>query len=325
MTTQYTVDLGAAAGFNPAQTQALLNILNPSLGALSSAALDAFEQQLTDLGTGKVGINSVTLDSASTPGHTLFDFNITGKPHEILHAGAGHDTIKGAAGDTIYGSTSSSGGALLIAGSGKEVLYAGAGSDTLRAGSGRDPFFGDAGNGEHFGPKPHYRVGEEEIERYWREPAAGRGRDEAHDANCEHDTQSGGASNVTMYGSTAPTGHALLIGGAGNSVLNGGVGSDTLYGGSGLSTLNAGYGHETMYGGAGLTVFVFDKAHFVNNDVIHGGRGLSILDLADFSGSDVSVNKNVLTGVTTVAFNGHSLTLNDITAVAFKDGVPHKM
>lgn len=66
--------------------------------------------------------------------------------HQTLSAGPGFDTIEGANGDTLYGSESSQGGALLLAQSGHETMYGGQGQDTMRGGSGHTTMYAGYAN-----------------------------------------------------------------------------------------------------------------------------------------------------------------------------------
>lgn len=277
MATQYTLDLALAASASDPALQAVISYLNPSIGALSNAALEEFQHQLeaiTSNGKGSVHLTNVVVDPASTSANPLFDLAYTGAPHEALQAGAGFDTLTGAAGDTLYGSTSPTGGAKLYAGAGHEVLFGGAGHDTLYAGTGHDTLYGGSGKETLYGSTAHGG----------------------------HALLEAGSGDQKLY---AGVGHDTLVGGSGN---------DTLYGGDGASTLIAGAGHDTLYGGNGPTTFEVSKATF-NNDLIVGGSGRNVLDLTDLSKSDVKIKTSH--GVTTVDFGSHHLTLEGVDKIEF--------
>jgi Ca2+-binding RTX toxin-like protein len=233
MATQYTLDLALAATAGDSALQAVISYLNPSIGALSHVALQEFQQQLeavTSNGKGVIHLTNVAVDPSSTSTNPLFDLAYTGAPHEALQAGGGFDTLTGAAGDTLYGSSSATGAAKLYAGGGREVLYGGAGHDTLYAGSGHDTLYGGSGAETLYGSTAHGG----------------------------HALLEAGSGDQALY---AGDGHDTLVGGSGN---------DTLYGGDGASTLIAGSGHDTMYGGNGPTTFEVSKATFNDDLIIGG-------------------------------------------------------
>ena len=233
MATQYTLDLSLANTASDAALQSILSYLNPSLGAMTPSALAEFQGQLEALspsGMGNVSLTSVTLDANATTVSPLLDIKVVGGPNTELSAGAGFDTILGSAGDTLDGSTSSFGGANLIAGAGEQTLYAGAGSDTLSAGSGSDTLYGGTGA----------------------------------------DTINGSSSrsgHALIYGGS---GDDLIKTGAGSDTVYCGTGDATVKGGSGASTVNAGSGHDSVYGGSGAMTFVVTAANFKNDSFTGG-------------------------------------------------------
>lgn len=280
MATQYTLDLALAPTMSDPALQSVISFLNPSIGALSSAALEEFQQQLESIastGAGKISLTHVVVDPNSTDANPLFDLAYAGSPNQALQAGDGFDTVTGGAGDTLFGSTSFTGGAKLYAGHGNGVLYGGAGSDTLYASNGQDTLYGGEGDQTLYGSTS----------------PGGHGLLEA------------GSGDQALY---AGSGHDTLVGGSGN---------DTLYGGNGSSTLIAGSGHDTMYGGNGPTTFEVSSATF-NNDLIIGGAGHSVLDLTDLNQSDVSMHTTG--GVTTVDFGSNELTLKGVNQITFANG-----
>jgi Ca2+-binding RTX toxin-like protein len=281
--TVYALDLAAAQTASNAAVQAILNTVNPTMGALTDAQLADFESQLAAIGSsGGISLQNVNIDAAeSTSTQTIYDTQFTLAHGVTAQAGDGFDTITATGGDTVWGSTSAEGGANIVSNGGANLLIGGAGADTLAAGSGND-------------------------------------------------TLVGGAGNETLTGSSSAKGGAELWGGSGDQVLKAGAGSDTLhagtgndtlYGGSGSSTVYAGYGHDTIYGGGSplsKTTVVVASDTF-NNDVIKGGPGTTILDLADLNKSDVAISTNSK-GVTTVSYEGQSLSLTKVSEVDFANG-----
>lgn len=283
MATQYTLDLATASAASDAALQSVISYLNPSIGSLSSAALEEFQQQLESIGSGgSVSLTQVVVDPNSTSANPLFDVAFAGTQGtsadpNVYQAGEGFDTITGVNNDVAYGSSSPFGAAKLIATTGNETLYGGQGNDTLYAGSGNDTLFGGSGDQTLVGSSSH----------------------------TGHALLEGGDGNQKLYA------------GQGSDTLYGGSGNDTLYGGSGASTLHAGSGHDTMYGGSGPTTFVVTQATF-NNDLIVGGTGTNVLNLTDLNASDVAVH--TANGVTTVDFGGNELTLKGVNSIHFANG-----
>ena len=149
MATQYTLDVSLAGTASDAAIQSVLSYLNPSIGAMSSAALQEFQQQLealTPSGAGTVNLTSAAVDPNSTDATPLFDLGVTGGPNEEISAGAGFDKIIGASGDTLDGSNVATRRRQSERRRGAEVLYGGAGSDTLNGGSGSDTLYGGTGD-----------------------------------------------------------------------------------------------------------------------------------------------------------------------------------
>lgn len=63
-------------------------------------------------------------------------------------------------------------------------------------------------------------------------------------------------------------GNDILVGLAGNDSLSGGAGADLLLGGAGNDTLTGGTGNDVLSGGRGADIFVFAEAGAANRDVI---------------------------------------------------------
>ncbi|MCW2275450.1 hypothetical protein GJ654_13455 [Rhodoblastus acidophilus] len=283
---QYALDLSTAQTVSDAAVQSILNTLNPSLGALSDEQLASFEEQLSSIGTGgSLTLQGVQIDQADSTGdHTVYNMKFAVGQGIEVQAGEGFDTISASGSDTVYGSTSATGAAKLVATGGDNLLFGGAGADSIYAGTG-------------------------------------------------HDTLVGGDGNQALYGSSSHSGAALLIAGSGDQILKAGSGNDTLmatsgddklYGGTGNSTLISGYGHDTMYGGSGplaKTTFVVTSDTF-DGDVIKGSMtgGTSIVEFADLNRSDVAINTDAKTGVTTVSYGGQSMQMSKVSEIDFANG-----
>lgn len=262
MATQYTLDLALATGATDPALQSVINYLNPSIAALPPDALAEFQQQLLSLtgsGTGKVDLTDVKVDVHSTPNNPLFDIAFTGQSNEVLQAGDGRDTITGAAGDTIFGSTSYTGAAKLYAGAGAEVLYGGAGKDTLYAGSGNDTLIGGAGNQSLYGSTKF--SGHALLE-------AGSGDQQVY-GGVGNDTVVAGAGHDTVYGGSGATTFQVSAANFNNDLFSGGTGKTTLD----LTNLNPTDVHVATkngvttvdFGGSTLTLKGVNEIDFANH------------------------------------------------------------
>ena len=97
----------------------------------------------------------------------------------------------------------------------------------------------------------------------------------------------------------------MIAGNAGNNVLNGALGDDTLYGGAGNDTFNDWSGNDTMTGGAGNDTFIFATGSgqdtITDFDATNSAEKINlsgvaqITDFADLSTNHMSqVGANVL-------------------------------
>jgi Ca2+-binding RTX toxin-like protein len=335
---QYTLNVASVASDSDAALQNILNILNPTIGAMSPQALAEFQAQLealAPLGTGEVTLEDVVVDPNSNAAAPLFDIKALGSPNQVLQAGAGSDTLLGGDNDTIYGSTAATGGASIQGASG-DVIWGGAGSDTLNAGAGYETINAGSGPETITGSSQstgHALIyggdGNEEIK-------AGVGSDTIYGGTGE-ETISGGSGADVLYGGSgddvikggsgpstiyAGSGAETITGGSGPTVIYGGAGDDKIYGGSGASTIYAGPGHDSVYGSnSAVTTFVVDAADFSNGSFTGGGgAGHSILELSDLTQSDVTLIKNGSGVVTGVEFGGSTITVKNITQIQFSDG-----
>ncbi|CAD5107743.1 peroxidase family protein [Zestomonas carbonaria] len=130
-------------------------------------------------------------------------------------------------------------GNLMVGGAGNDVLIGAAGNDVLIGGAGNDIMEGGSGDDTY----EVTEIGDQVIE------LAGQGIDTVW-AHVPSYTLGANVENL-IYGGTGNffgTGNALgnlIVGGAGNDVLNGGAGNDLLIGGAGNDTLVGGTGDDT--------------------------------------------------------------------------------
>ena len=89
--------------------------------------------------------------------------------------------------------------------------------------------------------------------------------------------------NIELLEVTGGAGDDVLTGGAGVDTLDGGAGDDTLYGGAGVDYLYGGADDDTLYGGAGVDIL--DGG--AGNDRLIGGAGVDTLDGG--AGTDTAV------------------------------------
>ena len=121
----------------------------------------------------------------------------------------------------------------------------------------------------------------------------------------------GGAEGDDVLGEIGGVGGQILLGLAGDDTINGGIGSDTLLGGSGADTINvSGVGLQKVFGGKGGDFISLLTA--LGDIEIDGGDNNDLLDLSQYAlppGEGFVVD---LTGATTTAAEGLSLTVRNI-------------
>lgn len=219
------------------------------------------------------------------------DLLLGGEGDDRLHGDEGDDVLEGGAGkDTLFGGQGNDilrggegddqlwgedGDDLLEGGAGDDTLYGGAGNDTLDGGVGADWMAGGAGDDPYIVDN----AGDKVVE------AAGEGVDTVHasvsytlDDNVEH-ARAMGAGNVDL------TGNALdntLYAGAGDNVLDGGAGVDTvsyLHATSGVTVSLAVQGPQATVGSGADTLRNVENligSHY--NDTLTGDDGANVLD-----------------------------------------------
>ena len=231
--------------------------------------------------------------AAPTSGVELYSMNTTNyyapdmlvasdAGNDTLHAGLGLSLLDGGTGaDTLYGSTSAAGAALLVSFSDGTVgsqLFAGLGADTLYSGNGPDTLWGSTGSQSAL--------------------LVSRSAGTVMHAGHAHDTligYSGGGD--TLYGSVGASGGALLdvscsVGGnllyaaLGNDTLDASysTGNNQLYGGLGASTLMAGSAHDVLIG-SGVSVTEYGATDSTGGAALYAGSALSAV-LNGGSGTD---------------------------------------
>ncbi|WP_299546303.1 calcium-binding protein [uncultured Tateyamaria sp.] len=189
-------------------------------------------------------------------------------------------------GDLSY-NDSLSGGAgndTLDGGIGVDMLVGGSGGDRLEGDSGNDTLDGGAGDG---GSNPITSTYDDTGARYDQFGNLLAPDDDILFGGAGDDLLSGSAGHDTIDGGV---GDDMLRGGSGNDELHGGEGADNLGGGSeddllrggdGADTLDGGSGNDALNGGAGTDRLIGGSG----NDALNGGAGHD--ELRGSSGADV--------------------------------------
>ncbi len=167
---------------------------------------------------------------------------------DTLIGGSGADVIVGFQGDDTL--TGNAGDDTLTGGAGDDVVSGGAGNDFLIAGTGQgfDSYDGGAGTDTLSFSSTFLGV--------------------------TADTSLGVASGSEIDSDTF-TGVEVLVGGAGNDVLNGDPGVNEIFGGAGDDTIDGAGGTDTIHGGAGDDTIGFDASP----ETIDGGAGVDKIRL----------------------------------------------
>lgn len=198
--------------------------------------------------------------------------------HDYIQTGIGNDDLGGAAGnDEIRASY------------GDDILNGGRGADELHGNAGQDLLLGGAQDDKLKG---------------------GRGRD----------TLEGNRGEDRVFGGN---GQDRLEGGMHDDLLIGGTGSDTLRGGTGDDTLEGGVGNDRLIGGKDDDTFVFadnegddtitDFDAQNDEEKIDLSGITAITDLADLTNPANPHMTQVGTDVVIDDFDGHTITLLDVT------------
>ncbi|PPD38444.1 MAG: hypothetical protein CTY16_20190 [Methylobacter sp.] len=207
--------------------------------------------------------------------------------NDLIAGGSGADLLKGGDGDDVLdGGTEND---IVNGDAGNDIGYGGAGADTLNGGSGNDYLFGGSEKDKLFGGS-----GSDAL-------YGADGDDSFYDTDnmtiyglviTEKDEMIGGAGNDSFYGGYDVMwgnegndffnvkNQGTVYGGVGNdivtvnnttnpalgSVLEGGLGNDTLTAGVGKDVLFSGYGADILNGGAGDDSYVITFDDVVDKD-----------------------------------------------------------
>lgn len=172
----------------------------------------------------------------------------------------------------------------LDGGIGVDTLVGGSGGDLLEGDSGNDTLDGGAGDG---GASPITSIYDDDGARYDQfgnlldpddDMLFGGAGDDLLSGSAGHDTIDGGVGDDVLSGGS---GNDALDGGDGGDRLSGGAQNDLLLGGDGADTLNGGSGNDTLDGGTSADQLSGGSG----NDALNGGLGND--DLSGGSGSDV--------------------------------------
>jgi serralysin len=232
-------------------------------------------------------VGGLGFDIAYAEGATTFTF-ASGSDIEVVIGSIGNDVLNASAVSTLMYIYGGAGGDTLTQGSAGGALYGEAGADTLNGGSSGEIIFGGDDNDNLYG-----NGGNDVL-------IGGAGADVLDGGDGADslvfnsgDTVIGGAGTDYAYvdGAAAVTasfgsasGVEIVIGGAGNDVLNA-IAADTvmyIYGGGGDDILTQGTaggalygegGNDTLFGGAGNDTLFGGS----DNDVVHAGNGIDIL------------------------------------------------
>jgi len=265
------------------------------------------------------GVTTVTLTVADLNDQANVAASVT-LVAVTISGGAGNDTLTGGetTDDTIIGDdflgtgndtlTGLGGDDRLIGGDGNDVMDGGAGNEFFDVGNGNDTINGGPGNDRiESGATPDgtdtYNGGPDSDSVDYRSrtmalrlTADGVADDgepgENDNIGADIEQISAGAGNDIIVGSPGRDslqgndGNDTVDGAAGDDFVSGGNGNDTLTGGAGDDSLSGDTGADTVQGGAGDDTIVsgfFDD----EPDVFGGGAGT---DLADYSGASDAVN-----------------------------------
>ena len=253
MAVQYSLNLSDAASAAPAELQNIAAMLNPAIGALTPEQLSQLQNQLMDITPSHISdveLTGLAIGAAPSPGQPPFNLAYVSAPDQLVQAGLGNDTITGADGDTLMGSTNPYGGANLTAGIGNETLQGGAGQDTMQGGATRGShtlILGGSGS----------------------------------------EAVVGGVGNTTV---AMGSGQDTYSGGSGNSTVVAGVGHESVYGGAGTTTFEmsaADFNNDLFQGGGGTSTNIFVLTDLNRGDVTIKTQGATTT--VQFGGETVTL------------------------------------
>jgi RTX calcium-binding nonapeptide repeat (4 copies) len=184
---------------------------------------------------------------------------------DLLVGSAGHDVILAlGGGDTIHGR---GGDDLICAAAGNDQIQGGAGDDKVSGGADHDHITGGAGNDRLTGAVGNDRLtGGDDTDTIaggpGRDQLSGRAADDHLTGGADPDRLFAGPGNDTVH---AHAGNDIIIGYAGDDLLNGHSGNDLILAGTANDHLNGHAGHDRLLAGPG-------------NDHLNGGPGNDLLD-----------------------------------------------
>jgi Ca2+-binding RTX toxin-like protein len=221
---------------------------------------------------------------------------IAGGIEASLSGNGGNDTLTGGAGDDVL--EGGDGNDALTGGDGNDIIDGGAGNDTMIGGKGDDEYdvqaagdkiteLANQGRDIVFSTLTSFTLGAN-LEDLNLDGAALNGTGNTLNneiiGNQLDNKLDGAAGNDLVIGGD---GLDTVLGGAGNDELSGDDGADTLKGGTGNDILDGGDGADIMFGEAGNDVFRYEietagQLATVGGDTINGFQtGLDKIDIGD--------------------------------------------
>ena len=246
---------------------------------------------------GGAGNDTLYADSSDTviEGGTGTDtLHVEGLTGVTIGAGAGIETAFGNVGNDVFDGSDLTAAANFSGGAGNDILTGGSGDDTLKGNAGADQLRGGAGNDTLYADSLDTVI------------EGGAGTDTLYVEGSTGVTIGAGAGIETAFGNVGNdvfdgsdlTAAANLSGGAGNDILTGGSGNDTLKGNAGADQLRGGSGNDTLYADSLDTV-------------IEGGLGTDTLHVEGSMGVTIGAGAGIETAYGNVGndvFDGSDLT-----------------
>ncbi|TFF80771.1 hypothetical protein DRM94_00970, partial [Aeromonas taiwanensis] len=227
----------------------------------------------------------------------MTDINGTNKNDSLLGS-TGADTIDGGNGSDLL--DGGSGNDTLLGGNGDDTLYGGLGDDTLSGGNGQDLIYGGSGNDLIGTSLINSENGNDIIygdgwDDYRQQSRAVAGNDIIY----------GGNGSETIYGDNGDGG---AIGG--NDHIYAGNGNDTVYGEGGDDIIQGGNGADLLRGGSGNDVFVYQSANESNTSTMDTIRDFS--GIRDDNPDNDKIDLRPLLGTTDLKWGGTTATVNGV-------------
>jgi Ca2+-binding RTX toxin-like protein len=303
--------IGMMSGFSP-----LSGIETISAGNHTGVAILAGAAQTMDFSaTTLVGISEIFGSTgADTITGSAGNDTIDGRyGPDTLHGGPGDDSLIGGAGmDTLDGGP---GNDTLVGGGGNDVLDGGEGSDTYQVGlhNGFDTFAdtGTTGTDRIVATANNVAIG---LKSGFG-PASGIEEISA-DGHTGVSIKGGVGADALNFSATALTGITLIdgglgndtiIGSAGNDMISGGAGRDHLFGGLGDDTLIGGRLNDTLDGGDGSDTYLVGPSDGFDTYADSGSSGTDrILATANNTAIGLTSGFGPSSGIEEISANGHT-------------------